>query len=299
MLPLHRPRRSKLRSKTSPLGRRVLTKNPRPWEFDDSLPEPVQETWAKISLTVEREDGGIVDAEQIRPRSWIESNGIGAGQLLPLNIAERQVAGFAHVTAVDPCPMISSGEGSVITGRFTTRQVDIIARAEILGADGTIEILEGTTTHPIWSLDRQDWVELGELAEGEQLSGQAGIAVVISHAIHRCSTPVYNIEVHGEHVYQVGCQALLVHNAVTCGFGDIGSHLPVRASTALENGLTWLGGAYDEIASGIFRSKDKLRQFRMTDRDLLPTQGNIGPHVHFEALDSFGNVIENLHIPVI
>ena len=113
--------------------------------------------------------------------------------------------------------MLSSGEGSVITGRFTTRQVDIIARAEILGADGTIEILEGTTTHPVWSLDRQDWVELGELAEGEQLSGQAGIAVVLSLTIHRCSTPVYNIEVHGEHVYEVGRLALLVHNNGVCG----------------------------------------------------------------------------------
>jgi len=195
------------------LGSRVLTKNPRPWEFDDSLPEPVQETWAKISLTVEREDGGIVDAELIRPRAWVDGNGIRAGQFLPLNIAELNVAGFAHVTAVDPCPMISSGEGSVIICRLTTRQVDIIARAEILGADGTIEILEGTTTHPIWSLDRQDWVELGELAEGEQLSGQAGIAVVISHAIHRCSTPVYNIEVHGEHVYAVGELGTLVHNS--------------------------------------------------------------------------------------
>jgi hypothetical protein len=36
----------------------------------------------------------------------------------------------------------------------------------------------------------------------------------------------------------------------------------------------------------------------MTTRDLLPTHGNIGPHVHFEALDAAGNVIENLHLPI-
>ena len=72
-----------------PLGARVPTKNPRPWEFDDSLPEPVQETWAKISLTVEREDGGIVDAELHRPRVWVDANGIRSGQLLPMNIGAK------------------------------------------------------------------------------------------------------------------------------------------------------------------------------------------------------------------
>jgi hypothetical protein len=40
----------------------------------------------------------------------------------------------------------------------------------------------------------------------------------------------------------------------------------------------------------------------MTSRDLLPTHGNIGPHVHFEAfevLNAAGKVIENLHLPVL
>ena len=37
----------------------------------------------------------------------------------------------------------------------------------------------------------------------------------------------------------------------------------------------------------------------MTPRDLLPTHGNIGPHVHFEALNKAGKVIENLHLPVL
>jgi hypothetical protein len=55
--------------RTSPLGARVPTKNPKPWEFDDSLPEPVQDLWVKLSITVERTDGGVVDAELLRPLS--------------------------------------------------------------------------------------------------------------------------------------------------------------------------------------------------------------------------------------
>ncbi len=31
-----------------PLGARVPTKNPKPWEYDDSLPEPDQSTWARF-----------------------------------------------------------------------------------------------------------------------------------------------------------------------------------------------------------------------------------------------------------
>ena len=195
-----------------PLGARVPTKNPKPWEYDDSLPDPIQSEWAKIAITMVRTDGGVVDAELIRPRTWIESVGIKEGKLLPMNIEELQVQGKALVTAIEDCPEIAMGEGSVVTGRFLTRQVDVIARVEILGADGTIETLEGTSIHPIWSLDRNAWVPLGELAEAERLQGQAGEAIVLTHFIVNRSTPVYNIEVHGEHVYEVGELRLLVHN---------------------------------------------------------------------------------------
>ncbi|MCY3007129.1 MAG: hypothetical protein NTV29_14285 [Planctomycetota bacterium] len=44
-----------------PIGSRVPTKNPNRWEVDPQ-PEPDQATWAKLSITVERSDGGIVDA---------------------------------------------------------------------------------------------------------------------------------------------------------------------------------------------------------------------------------------------
>ncbi|XZE18180.1 polymorphic toxin-type HINT domain-containing protein [Pirellulaceae bacterium SH449] len=200
-----------------PLGARIPTKNPKPWEYDDSLPEPDQATWAKVSITMHRNDGGIVDAELLRPRWWIAQHNIVAGKHLPMNIEELQVHGSAIVTAVDECPEIASGEGSVVTARFTTREVNTIARAEIIGPDGTIETISGPPIHPIWSVDRNDWVPLGELTEGETLQAAGGIATVLSLALVTCSLPVYNIEVHGEHVYQVGELGLLVHNSdLTC-----------------------------------------------------------------------------------
>ncbi|MFN7292140.1 MAG: hypothetical protein ACK5YR_21595 [Pirellula sp.] len=164
-----------------------------------------------------RNDGGIVDAELLRPRWWIAHHKIIAGKLLPMNIEELQVKGSAIVTSIDDCPEIAGGEGSVVTATFKTREVNTIARAEIICPDGTIETISGTPIHPIWSIDRNDWGPLGELTEGETLPTADGIATVLSLALVTCSLPVYNIEVHGEHVYQVGDLGLLVHNSdLTC-----------------------------------------------------------------------------------
>jgi hypothetical protein len=207
-----------------PIGARVPTKNPNRFEVDPQ-PEPDQATWAKLSITVERSDGGIVDAEIIRPRSWILRNGICAGRMLPFNLPELEVSGLALVTAIDDCPPIADGEGSVVTARFVTREVHVVASVDVLGADGTFETITGTTIHPVWSVDRQEWVPLAELAEGETLQGLDGLAVVLGVSLSRVSQPVYNIEVYGEHVYQVGELGLVVHN--TCE-GTIGTYNQLR-----------------------------------------------------------------------
>jgi len=86
-----------------------------------------------------------------------------------------------------------------------------VASVDVLGADGTVETITGTTIHPVWLVDRQEWVPLAELGQGERLQGLDGLAVVLSVSLSRVSQPVYNIEVHGEHVYQVGELGLVVH----------------------------------------------------------------------------------------
>jgi hypothetical protein len=43
---------------------------------------------------------------------------------------------------------------------------------------------------------------------------------VLSLALVTCSLPVYNIEVHGEHVYEVGDLGMLVHNAYSSTSGN-------------------------------------------------------------------------------
>jgi hypothetical protein len=201
------------------IGSRVPTKNPRRWEYDFALPEPNQGTWKRFSLTALDDEGAIVEAEFIRPDWWIEENGIAAGELMPLAIEELGLSGYATIQTVEDCGPIARGDGSVVTGRFTTSRVNVIVRLTVAGPDGSTEVLEGTTVHPIWSLDRNDWIQLSELQEGERLQAANGIATVVSIAIVSTNVPVYNIEVHGEHVYQVGELGLLVHN--TCPIGGL------------------------------------------------------------------------------
>jgi len=91
-------------------------------------------------------------------------------------------------------------------GRTWTEYVGII------GFEFGKGLLQGAVIHPVWSVDRQEWVPLAELAEGERLQGLDGLAVILSVSLSRVSQSVYNIEVHGEHVYQVGELGVLVHN---------------------------------------------------------------------------------------
>jgi hypothetical protein len=70
------------------------------------------------------------------------------------------------------------------------------------------------------------------------------------------------------------------------------------AEKGLEIGERFLGAGYKEIAPGVFRSSDGLRQFRMTDADILGKHGNVGPHFNFEILDASGNFLKNYHMPI-
>ena len=130
------------------IGSRVPTKNPNRWEVAPQA-EPDQATWSKLSITVQRSDGGVIDAELIRPRSWMEAYDLRAGRTIRLNLPELEVSGVATITALSSCPPIATGEGSVISGRFMTRQVDEVTSVEILGADGATETITGTSIHPV------------------------------------------------------------------------------------------------------------------------------------------------------
>jgi hypothetical protein len=113
----------------------------------------------------------------------------------------------------------------VVTGRFVTRSAGNVVLVSL--ANGTE--IRATDIHPVWSVDREEWVPAGELEPGEQVDTLAGPVAVVS--VERLESPldVYNIEVHGEHVFRVTADGVLVHNA---GAGSCGINLNSNAAVA-------------------------------------------------------------------
>lgn len=71
-----------------------------------------------------------------------------------------------------------------------------------------------TANHPFWSEDRQEFVEAGHLQVGERVRTRLDeVAAVVSIKPRPPTAWVYNLEVQGEHVYEVGPSGVLVHNA--------------------------------------------------------------------------------------
>lgn len=187
---------------------RVEAKNPDRTDVDVTMSEPEQPSWCRLLMEVRRTDGSIVDAQLLRPLSWLESTGFKEGSVFAFHMSERNVSGEGRILAIEPCPTISVGAGQVVTGLFATRRVEQITR---ITAQGQV-VLEGTPTHPAWSLDALDWKPLGEFVSGERMQGWDGPVVIEAVTTFEAPQPVYNLEVHGEHVHHAGELGLLVHN---------------------------------------------------------------------------------------
>jgi len=132
-------------------------------------------------------------------------------------VPELEIDGLAEVTAVLDCPPIAEGEGRVVTGRFVTREAVNVVTVRL--ANGTE--IRATDVHPVWSVDREDWVPAGKLEPGERVDTLGGPVAVANVERLESRADVHNIEVHGEHVFRVTADGVLVHNAgPVCGTGE-------------------------------------------------------------------------------
>ena len=281
----------------------------RPHEFDDSFSEPVQSEWARVSFLIVRNDLSVVEAEFIRPREWIESLGLVKGARLDLAVPELEIDGLAEVTAVRACPPIAEGEGQVVTGRFVTRDVANVVRITL--ASGTE--IRATDVHPVWSIDREDWVPAGKLEPCEMVDTLAGPVAVASVEQLDRHPAVYNLEVHGEHVYRIAVDGVLVHNA---GPGDCleglasGAKLPryegpkpsysvnlAHAPGTIRRGKTPLPSDAKEVfQQAVPDSPGKPKNWygRNKDGQTYRFSGSNDGTAHFSGIDGIGDGIRNI-----
>ncbi len=198
------------------VGRRVMGRNPELSDADRAAagPEPHPDSWRLLRLRMTKADGDRLDMTLLRPVEWIDRYQAAAGGVVYLDMQEMGAVGEAQVLAVEACPAIQPGPGRVVTGTFAHQSGDVID----LKVSGMVDPLGTTANHPFWSEDRQAFVPAGQLQSGENLRlFGGGLAQVESIIPRGPPEPVYNLEVHGEHVYHVGVRGVLVHNNCPIG----------------------------------------------------------------------------------
>jgi RHS repeat-associated protein len=169
-----------------------------------------------------------------------------------------------------------------------------------------------TVNHPFYVEDR-GYTPACELHENDQLKTPDGsdVTVVSIQATGKTQT-VYNLNIAEQHNYYVCAkkEAVLVHNDGCddvisetlnhSGKKDFTSQYSLTEDEALDTGIQWLGDGYREMGqpgTGVFRSIDDTRQFRIDSASLSGSHPPNVPHVHLELLDQkSGDIISNNHV---
>ncbi|MGB7324154.1 MAG: Hint domain-containing protein [Rubripirellula sp.] len=169
----------------------------------------------------------------------------------------------------------------------------------------------GTTTHPVWIPANQQWVRLGDLEEGQRLESLSGPIAVV--AIQRLAdvSDVFNIEVHGHHVYRITEDGILVHNncfeeaiaALRKGsdfkWVDNGAEMLVRRTGDTLEALQPIYTKSDDFGRMIFGLEDLARELRTKTIVVRKVGLGFGPTAGNTAktramLERYGGVFEHV-----
>ena len=216
------------------VGQRVLGTNPKGDEVEP-FAEPDPATWRTIEVEQIKPSGKRLYATLLRPLEWIDEELDPATNTIELDLPELGAEGPATVLRIGPCPPLASGPGQVVTATFR-HEPDGELLTVTIGADE----IGCTANHPFWSEDRQEFVEAGHLRVGEYVRSRLEqVAAVVSIKPRPPTTWVYNLEVQGEHVYEVGPSGVLVHNKCA-GYHHFWPHAWGNKIPYKHPVLTWL-----------------------------------------------------------
>jgi len=196
------------------VGDRVaLAENPAE-PFDETLGREVDpNTWRKITLRPDEQSRVVL----LRPLWWIDERLDRTSGRLAVSVPEVGIAGDVEVVSIGPCPPLAQGRGPIVIGTFQHEAPGTI----LLTISGLAEPLRCTPNHAIWSHDRQQFVEAQSLRTSELVATRYGLRRLASVSSRVKAVTVYNLEVLGQHVYQVSPLGLLAHNASPGGSGPV------------------------------------------------------------------------------
>ncbi len=228
------------------VGQRVLGTNPKRDEVE-AFEEPDPKTWRTIEVEQIKPNGKKLYATLLRPLEWIEEELDPETNTIELDLPELGAEGTARVLRIGPCPPIASGPGHFVTATFK-HEPD----GELLTVTVGNDEIGCTANHPFWSEDRQDFVEAGRLRVGERVCTRLEqVAAVVAIKPRPPTDWVYNLEVQGEHVYEVGPNGVLVHNNCWNDFQKATRGMFASRREAAEVFRVWHKGTFPDIASSL------------------------------------------------
>ena len=143
-----------------------------------------------------------------------------------LELTELGAVGTAIVTGLEPCPAILVGRGEVVTGTFAHPPSHDVLDVRWEGEPNPIGV---TSNHLFWSVDQERFLAIGEMQIGERVQTYHGETKRIEQQLPRPGPQtVHNLEVFGEHVYHVGHQGVVAHNAYANSRKPGLKHLPLK-----------------------------------------------------------------------
>lgn len=191
------------------LGDRVLTQNPRREDVEYDPHNESLSDWQKISMEVRHRNGAVVDVELLRSRDWVVRNQFQVGTWISFELTDIEVDGRAFINGICDVQDLEDGDGELVTGRFVTRNAMDLRRITL--DDGTQ--ITATGSHPFWNPNSFQWQPLEDFGIGDALASRQGLREITHIELLPEGATVYNIEVAGEHVYEVGECGVLVHNS--------------------------------------------------------------------------------------
>ena len=182
-----------------------------------------EQTWRLVEVRMANPDASADEIELtlLRPLDWIAATGAEPGATIAIAIEEMGLLGPGQVVHVAACPVVESGPGEVVTATISHLNGYVLQ----LGFAETQEVLEVTGPHPLFSVDRNDWVAAQELAIGERVVTRGGELTVASVEQLGGLYRVWNLEVEDAHTYFVGADSIWAHNGcaeTARGLGEFG-----------------------------------------------------------------------------
>ena len=211
---------------SGPLSIERIVAGDRVQTYEGGTTEWAEKDWRRVHLTVpdERDADHLYQVVRLMTVTDLRQHQVAkAGDTLSLSMPELGLRGVGTITLIETGDVVADGPGRVVMATVSHLNKDVYELSFVDGA----EALRGTGRHPLYSLDRDDWVRIRDLQVGERLQTAEGAVSVEALEKVRGAHRVYNLEVEGDHEYLVGEAGVRAHNA-GCGGDEIADALGPR-----------------------------------------------------------------------